>query len=142
MRYFTPFVLVVALACSLMAGYEKYSSQPSAALRDFEIGQTDFALVDVPLGSHEFHTTITNPSAEPRRVLGISGQCTGNFCITSAQNPPMLIPPGGSLAINCVLEVKFPGPIDAEIRIYLEENGIRTVTLRVTGTAVEAPRAP
>ena len=90
---------------------------------------------------------LANPSALMaerfgRGDLGIAGQCTGNFCFTSVQSAPVLIPPNGSLVINCILEVKSPGPIDAEIKIYLEENGIRTVTLRVTGTAVEGPHAP
>ncbi len=142
MRYSSLIFLLAALGCSVVAVYEKLRSAKPDGHRDFEIGQTDFALANVQFGSHESQTTITNPSAEPRRVLGIAGQCTGNFCISSAQSPPMLIQPGSSLALNCVLEVKSPSPIDAEIKIYLEENGIRTVTLRVTGNAVEAPRAP
>ena len=69
-------------------------------------------------------------------------QCKGNCCFKSLQNALVIVAAGRSIEWNCEILVGEPGPIDAEIKIYLEENGIRTVTLRVSGNAVEAPRAP
>ena len=142
MRYLVSFTLLAAGICLLMAGYDYFFVPPATPPPPFEIGQTEFSVGEVPLGTHKLRTTIGNPSTEPRRILGIAGECAGNSCFTSTLETPVQLPPVGSLELECELEVKAAGPIAAEFKIYLEENGIRTVTLRVTGTAVEAPRAP
>ena len=69
-------------------------------------------------------------------------QCKGNCCFESLRSAPIAVNPGGSIVWNCEILIGEPGAFDVEIKIYLEENGIRTVTLRITGTAVEAARAP
>jgi len=137
----TPFLLA-ALVCLIMAGYDYLFVAPATPAPPFEIGQTEFSVGEIELGTHKLRTTINNPSKEPRRILGIASECAGNSCFTSTLETPVQVPPAGTFDLECELEVKAGGPIYAEVKIYLEENGIRTVTLRVTGTAVEAPHAP
>ncbi len=142
MRTLSGLFLIAAFGCLLMAGYEYFFVPPAAPLPPFEISQTEFPLGEVPLGSHTFQTTITNPSNEPRRILGSAGQCVANCCVKPLLEEAIFVPPGGSADVQCEVMASRPGPLGAEIKIYLEENGIRTVTLHVTGTAVEVPRAP
>ena len=142
MRFAGTCSLVVAMICLIGATYEFFFIPPTAPPPPFHITRTEFAADNVPPGTTPFRTTLTNPSKEPRRILGMAVQCVGNCCFKTVQDAPVLVSPGGSFDLDLELDVSRPGPIDAEIKIYLEENGIRTVTLRVTGTAVEAPRAP
>ncbi len=142
MRYAGTFFFIAAILCLAAAGYDYFFTQPAIPLPPFEIAQTEFAVGNAPTGTQLLRTKITNPSKEPRRVLGIVGQCIGNCCFMPLEGGPIIILPGSSFDLACELDVNRPGPIDAAIKIYLEENGIRTVTLRVTGTAVEAPHAP
>ena len=140
MRTLSGLSLIAALGCLCMAGYEYFFAPPAAPPPPFEISQTEFPLGEVPLGSHTLQTTITNTSKEPRRILGSAGQCVANCCVKPLLESVLVVPPGGSVEIQCEVMASRPGPLEAEIKIYLEENGIRTVTLHVTGTAVEVPR--
>lgn len=142
MRYAVAIFSIAALFSLILAGFDCLSTPPEAPPPPFKISRTEFAVGNVSLGTQLLHTSVANPSNEPRRILGINGQCSDNSCFGAVQEAPIIIPPGGTLNLDCELLVTRPGPIDAEIKIYLEENGIRTVTLRVTGTAVEAPRVP
>lgn len=47
-----------------------------------------------------------------------------------------MIPAGGTVEYPCELTVKGPGPFEAEIVLFLEDNGIREVTLTVRGVGV------
>lgn len=50
----------------------------------------------------------------------------------------MAVPAGESVEYPCELSIKHPGPFEAEITLFLEDNGIREVTLSVKGVAVAA----
>ena len=55
----------------------------------------------------------------------------------------MSIPAGSTFEYHCELSLKKPGQFEGEMDIHLEDNGIRTVTVRVTGTVKgEIPDAP
>ena len=47
------------------------------------------------------------------------------------------MPAGATFEYHCELSLKRPGKFEGEMDIHLEDNGIRTVTLSVRGTAVE-----
>ena len=142
MRTIIAISLIAACSCLGFAVYEYVFESPAMPPPECEISHTDFDAGIVLIGTYKFQTTISNPSREPRRIIGFVDECKPTCCFSHLQDAPILIPPAGSIVIDCELLVKTSGSIDAEIKIYLEENGIRTVTLRVTGTAVEAPRAP
>lgn len=50
------------------------------------------------------------------------------------------MPPGGSVAYGCTLHFHTHGPLEGEITLFLEDNGIREVTLRVHGVVVPEDR--
>ena len=53
------------------------------------------------------------------------------------------MPAGATFEYHCELSLKKPGKFDCEMDIHLEDNGIRTVHVRVTGTVKgEIPDAP
>lgn len=54
----------------------------------------------------------------------------------------MPVPAGGTAEYPCELTVKQPGPFAADITLFLEDNGIRAVTVSVKGVAVAAEGKP
>lgn len=134
--------IFAVLACLLLAAFECYPVSDSPDSAQFQVSQTSFDFNLEPLGKHLIVTTITNPSNKERRIIGMEGQCRGLNCIKPLRDTPLNVAAFGAVDIECEVLLGRPGPIDIEIKLYLEENGIRTVTLRVTGTAVEGPRAP
>lgn len=142
MRTLSLIFVVSAVVGLLAAGYDYFFVPPDAPPPPFEISQTDFPLGELEPQILVLQTTIRNASKEPRRILGTQGLCIANCCTKPLQDAAIVVPPGGSAEVRCKVLISLPGPIAAEFKIYLEDNGIRTVTLRVTGTAVEAPRAP
>ncbi len=55
----------------------------------------------------------------------------------------MSIPAGATFEYRCELDLKRPGPFEGMMNIHLEDNGIRTVTVAVSGTVKgEIPDAP
>ena len=53
------------------------------------------------------------------------------------------MPAGATFEYHCELSLKKPGKFEGEMDIHLEDNGIRTVRVRVTGTVKgEIPDAP
>lgn len=55
----------------------------------------------------------------------------------------MSIPAGETFEYHCELQLKRPGPFEGVMAIHLEDNGIRTVTIAVSGTVKgEIPDAP
>lgn len=58
----------------------------------------------------------------------------------------MSIPAGETFEYRCELQVKHPGPFEGELAIHLEDNGIRTVLVSVSGTVkgeiADAPPPP
>ena len=52
------------------------------------------------------------------------------------------VQPGETYLYAYTLSVKGPGPIDAQTTLYLEENGIRQVRVKVRGVAVAPSGRP
>lgn len=51
----------------------------------------------------------------------------------------MRIGAGETFEYRCELDLKKPGPFECEMHIHLEDNGIRTVRVRVSGTVKGNP---
>ncbi len=62
------------------------------------------------------------------------------MCFSSEHPDQVTISAGETFHYRCELAVHEPGPFVAELTIFLEDNGIREVTVTVRGTGV-APRA-
>ena len=130
------------IGCLLASAAVAYWDRPSPLDPEFLVEPAEFELADLPLGRYELVVRITNPALIPRRIVGLKEYCAADTCCASKHPDQITIPPGATFEYHFELLVKRLGPIDTGMDIYFEENGIRTVTLRVTGTAVEAPRAP
>ena len=53
------------------------------------------------------------------------------------------MPAGDTFEYRCELTLMRPGPFESVMDIHLEDNGIRTVRIRVSGTVMgEVPNAP
>lgn len=48
----------------------------------------------------------------------------------------LTVEPGTTFEYTCELSVKKPGPFEAPMTLFLEDNGIREVTLTVRGVGV------
>ena len=142
MRIASRIFAALTLSFAAIAALEFYFAVPDVPPPPWTVDKTEFELGNVPSGKRVIGVTLSNTAEVSRRVLGMQDQCKGNCCFKSLQGAPVSVNPGGLIVWYCEILVGEPGPIDAEIKIYLEENGIRTVTLHVTGTAVEAPHAP
>ena len=142
MRTCSVIAVLAAVVCLLGASRDYLFIPPAVPPPPFELDRTEFAVSDIPPGPCQLMTIVVNPDKELRRILGMQGRCIANCCTKPLQDEAIVVPPGGSAEVKFQVVASVPGPIVAEFLIYLEENGIRTVTLRVTGNAVEAPRAP
>jgi hypothetical protein len=61
------------------------------------------------------------------------------MCFGPKQQGPLIVSAGGTIAIDCELDLHKTGPFEVEVDIHVEENGIRTIPLMVRGVAVAAP---
>lgn len=89
----------------------------------------------VPLGVVPVTFSITNPASRSRRVIGYIDGCKVN-CIRAIQEDQITIPAGETFAYPCELTIRQPGTFEVEMRLLLEDNCVREVTLTVRGTAV------
>ena len=142
MKWPIRFLAVLATASFVGAGVDYVCKDSDSPLPPFLVSQTEFALSGVPAGDRELVVHFTNPAKTPRSIIGIREACEKNCCYFSKHYGPIAVGAGETAEYRVLLRVYRKGEFEAEINIYLEENGIRTVTLHVTGTAVEAPRAP
>ena len=64
------------------------------------------------------------------------------MCFSSKHHEQVTVGPGETFNYECVLSLKKPGPFEAKIAIFLEDNGIRIVELTVRGVAVASEGVP
>lgn len=88
-------------------------------------------------GEHVVAFEMTNPAARPRRIVGLNEGCQGGVCLRSKHHGQIEVPAGGTFRYECVVRVGEPGPFDLKIVVFLEDAGIRTVTLAARGTGRE-----
>jgi hypothetical protein len=127
--------VVAALGLLAWAAYSARQSPPGPE-PGFVVAPTEHDLGSVPLGDRVVTFTITNPAAGPRRILGAAGGCWGAVCFDSKHSTQIVIPAGETFTYECELSVGQARPFEAKIDLYLEDNGLRTVTLTVRGVGV------
>jgi hypothetical protein len=98
--------------------------------------------IDAPVAGQkqDVEFRIVNPSDQTRRVVGAVLTCGTTACFAPKQPIPFEIPPKGSAAIVFSLDLREPGPFELEVPLYLEDAGLRQLTVKVTGNAL--PAAP
>jgi hypothetical protein len=92
------------------------------------------------LKSHEtvtFDVRITNRSALPGRVLNVSRSCDLGGCFDSTIDGPVEVAPGGSVTYPVRFAPSGSGPFEAQVRMFLDDGGMRQVKVTVRGVARE-----
>lgn len=59
-------------------------------------------------------------------------------CFGPKQLEPVEIPANGSLVIELFLRPYAPGPFEFELPVYVDDDGLRTLPIKLCGHAVEA----
>ncbi len=122
-----------AVACAGLAAYE-YSRPEPGPEPAWVVTPEVAELGAVPLGEHVVAFEMTNPADRPRRIVGLNEGCQGGVCLRSRHHDQITVPAGGTFRYECDVKVREPGPFDLQIAVFLEDGGIRTVTLAARGT--------
>ena len=84
---------------------------------------------------------LQNNSGKPIPVLGMVLSCGARCCLTLKQpDYPPEFPPGPN-DIECSLKINEPGTFSTDMRVYVDDQGMRDITLTVKGTAHAAETA-
>ncbi len=121
-----------AVLLGLAGGYLALRPAPGPAAT-VELPGPD--LGEVPVGVFVFEVAVTNPSGRPVTVLGVPFRCADNCCFCS-ERPNDVVAPGQRLLHRVALDVKGPGPFEAEILFYLNEDGLREIPIPIRGVGV------
>jgi hypothetical protein len=133
-----------AVACGAFAAVEycreQRSPEPEPA---WTVTPEAYDLGEVPFGERVVVFEITNPADRPREIVGLTEQgCIDGICLISGHQGRVTVPAGGTFRYECTVRVRSPGPFERQILVYLDEGGIRTVTLAARGTGRAADATP
>lgn len=102
----------------------------------FRIDVADRDLGEVASGDTvEVEFRISNCTASPQYVLGMTEFCGLNCCYRLKDIGRVTVPAGSAISYVVLLTVHDPGPFRAEMDLYLDNNGVYPVRLAVRGTA-------
>lgn len=86
---------------------------------------------------------IGNSATTPRRVVGVHATCGPSGCFLPVSPEQLDIPPADEVDYRCELKITKAGPFDCRMELFLDDGGLRQVTLRVRGVGVAVnPDAP
>lgn len=83
---------------------------------------------------------ISNPTAAPRRIIGVSPSCGKNCCYSPEIMSHIEVPPQGEIEYTCSVYIPRPGPFVCHMKLFLDDCGLRKVTLIVKGTGIETEK--
>jgi hypothetical protein len=89
-----------------------------------------------------FVIRLCNSTSQPRRIIGVASCCGDNCCYDSRTVNPTVVPAHGQVDYACDLFISREGPFSADIRLYLDDGGLRRVTFVVEGVGVIGPVEP
>ena len=96
-----------------------------------------------PVGEHPVVFRITNHSSRQAGVVGLPAACGLRCCWVPKNQERLSIPPGATIEVLGMLDVRPPGPFEFEGALYLNDGGqLRTVRLKLTGVVVQPKGKP
>lgn len=134
------FLVVVSLALAVGGGYLALVPQPKPS--GLVLDDADRDVGNVPLGEREVTLRIANRSDRPAQVQWPAGNCGLNACIGLKQSSRLVVPPGETVELPLTLDVRSPGPFDLTGTLYLIDNELRIVPIRVRGVGVASGGEP
>lgn len=134
-------LLVLGASAVAVAGYMlasgAVSSSPSGPPPALEVENTEQDLGEVPIQQDNVvRTSIVNSSDAPARVLCVAQACGSNCCFRPLNDEPIVVPPGDTVVFEWGISVPGPGPFEASAPLYVDDNGLRTILLKVRGSGV------
>jgi hypothetical protein len=142
MSIWLPRLLLGATAALLSVATYRYVAESQARRGDEAEDRisldTEYDSGEIPIGYRNVEFPIKNTGTKPRRLVGASAPSCGLTCcwVPMELPNPVVIGPGEAFVFRCRLEVKQVGPFEVPMTLYLEDAGLRTITLRVRGTGV------
>ncbi len=133
-------LLLAAAVLGAMAVYRFAATRASTsdAAERLVVDPPERDLGEVPAGIRTVDFKITNTGTRDRRIVGMSGSaCIPNCCFGPKEpfkNVPL--PPGETFVYQCELDVKGTGPFEAPIKVYVDDNGLRTIEIKVRGVGI------
>jgi hypothetical protein len=139
--------LIVALAAlaGLVAvgllGWSAYTYRvETRPARSVEVESPERDLGEMPVGQSTIVFHVTNPTDSPAEVISVPDACGKSCCIKPKSTDRLSIPPGGAVDVVCELLVAARSEFEFSGNMFLNDNGLRTVKIKIHGVGV-APRA-
>ncbi|MFQ3650574.1 MAG: hypothetical protein SNJ75_09590 [Gemmataceae bacterium] len=145
---FAGLLLVSGIALLAGAGYfyALERGQPPVDAADSGTLELDTSSIDygsLPSGEAEVKVRIHNRSTtRTARIVHVGTGCKINCCYKPKAIDPVEIAPGQSLDYPYII-MFGPGPFEATVPVFVDDGGLRTLSLEIRGTGIEvAPHAP
>jgi hypothetical protein len=129
--------VLLGMTLLALASYRIWEARESSAPADALVFESTVIDVgNVPLGSTPVEFKIQNTGTSPRRIIGRLEVCSSRVCIGSGQPLDATIAANSSYNLICELHVQAVGPFESSLDVYLDDFGLRTVTLTVRGVGI------
>ncbi len=136
LRFSTWFFGVAAVVFLALAGYFALQAEYLNPKDRFEIPVTEIDLGEIQPGKHTVTFEVTNRSRQPRRILGVNRDCRVRVCFEGKSHLPVDVQPDETFPCEFELSTHGSGPFEIEMELYVEENGLKVVPLKVRGVLV------
>ena len=87
----------------------------------------------VPNVPTELSFRVVNSTSHTVSIIGLGPMCGTNACFSTNQAVPFDIPAGASGIVMGEVKTNRTGPFDANMNIYVDDDGLRTLTVRASG---------
>lgn len=138
---YAKFSLLLAVASASAAGL-LWATGRRAIDVPLDVRCDHLELGKILVGRHDVAFQIHNPNQQPRHVVGVSECCFANCCVGPKAQQQVEVEPGATQTYVCYIRVKSAGPFEAPITLYLDDDGLREVTLTVRGVGVAPAQEP
>lgn len=86
---------------------------------------------------------LVNRGGRPVHIVGGGRYCGTSGCMSIHHPGRVTIAPGETIHIHCTVSFPgAPGPFEASGPVYVDDGGLRTITLSARGVNVAIPEAP
>lgn len=92
----------------------------------------------IAVGIHPVATVLVASPYRSGRVLSLTSGCAEKCCFRPRDENPVLVPAGERVAYPWELNVMGTGAFEAHIALFLDDGGLRQVTLTVRGVGIDA----